>query len=130
MLFWNISSPRPFPSSFIIIPMKQLICFLSLYISLHILEFYINRIIQNVHTLASFAKHNYFKNHPCSFHLILRNITLCGYSAICLFIKQLMDVYLGCSQFGADTNKDAISINMHAFVWKYFISLGQILGVK
>ena len=57
-----LTSTKPLP-----IPRQPVICYLSLQISLHFLEFYINGIIQHVlflfwcFDLASFIQHNYFE---------------------------------------------------------------------
>lgn len=72
---------------------QTLVYFLSLHISLHLLEFYINRAIQCVLFfslgLAFFTQHNYFEilpNVTCiksSFYFMLNSIPLYSYTAIC-----------------------------------------------
>lgn len=106
------------------LPRKPLICFLSLLISLHFIQFYRNGILQYVHSLfglASFFWDYYFEIHPYFSHIIHSFFLISEFHSIVwvyhhLFIRLLLYGCLGHCQFLATTNKVAINIHMQIFV--------------
>ena len=122
-----ILPPAPTPH-----PQQPLICFLSLQISLHFQQFYINGNIQTTSVLIWLLLLGIiFLNYihivagiSCLFPSIAKQ-----YSTICinhnLFIQSPIDELLGYFQFGTITNKAVMNIHLQNFICAYtFFSLG------
>lgn len=79
-------------------PRQILLCFLSLQISLNVIEFYINAIINYILSfffgLDSFTEHNYFICPCCNVYqfLLLNSIPLYKYTS--LFFHPFMDIWV------------------------------------
>lgn len=109
------------------VPRQALICFLSLCINLHFLEFYINRTGEWAGTflfgMASFTQPNCLEIYPCRTYLACSWVAF-FYTDKSQFVYSPADGHSGCFQYLIITNKAVINIHVQVFMWAYaFISL-------
>ena len=116
----NISHPKVAsgPSTSSLYSRQPLICFLSLQISWHFLEFYINKTIQCALSFLSFTQHN-FQIYSCCVSIVLsfllpHCIRLCGCNTIC--IHSPVGRHLGCFLFLTITNRAAMNIPVQVYM--------------
>ena len=120
---FEIHSSHPFPLHHPVIPKQTLIGFLSLWFSLHFLEFYINGITQYVllfvwlFSVSIIILRFIHVEQINNLFFFIDEQYLQIY--INLFIHSPVDGYLGCFQFRAITNKAATNIHVQVFIWIY-----------
>nr|KAF6456846.1 hypothetical protein HJG63_011494 [Rousettus aegyptiacus] len=112
----------PVNPSLLLFPRQPPIYFLSLLMSLHILEFYINGISQYVLSHVAFLPNKPFLRFirviayiNSSFCLLLSNIP---YMNVLQVVYSLVDECLGFFQLLAITNKAAMNIHVDFFIWR------------
>lgn len=116
----------PLPPALCAAPISRqpLVCFLSLWISLHFLQSHVSGIVLSLSTIVlRFIGIALCTNVPCPFITEQESVVWTYHSQ---FIHTLADGQWWCFLFQAITNKTAVDIWVPAFVWVYaFISLEE-----